>query len=69
MVVNVEVYLFRGESTEKLIKRFFKKCKKSDILKEYTDRITFYRKPSEKRKSKWLKNKWFKNKKNFDKKC
>lgn len=67
MVTNVLVKLRPGESQEKLLKRFSKKCKKSDIIREYLDKTSFYRKPSQKRKDKILKNKWLRSKKKFRK--
>ena len=43
--VNVEVELRERETTEKLIRRFIKKCKKEKIVEEYRAR-THYEKPS-----------------------
>jgi ribosomal protein S21 len=45
-VITVE--LSKGESQESLIRRFLKKVKKSEILKEVWDR-QYYEKPSEKK--------------------
>jgi ribosomal protein S21 len=52
MATNVKVELRRGESGERLIRRFIKKCKKEHILEIYRDRTTYYIKPSVKRKLK-----------------
>lgn len=48
---NVQVKLRRDESSERLIRRFLKKCKAEKIVQEVFDR-RFYEKPSlvEKRK-------------------
>lgn len=47
----VAVKAEKGESADKLIRRFRKKVKKSGILEELRER-QFYKKPSEKRKEK-----------------
>ena len=52
MASNVKVDLRRGESGERLIRRFIKKCKKEHILEIYRDRTSHYIKPSVKRKLK-----------------
>jgi len=52
----VEVRLEKNETSEKLIKRFFKKCKKQEIIKEYLEKTMFFRTKGEKRRSKMLKN-------------
>lgn len=44
----ITVELSKGESQESLIRRFLKKVKKSEILKEVWDR-QYYEKPSEKK--------------------
>jgi ribosomal protein S21 len=59
--VNVEVVLKPGESTDKLIKRFLKKVKKSDIIKEHLEK-TVFRTPSQKRRWKRAKNRHFREK-------
>jgi ribosomal protein S21 len=56
MVVNVEVVLKPNESADRLIKRFIKKCKKSDIIKEYLEK-TIFRSPSQKKRYKKAKAK------------
>jgi ribosomal protein S21 len=54
--VNVEVVLKPNESADRLIKRFIKKCKKSDIIKEYLEK-TIFRSPSQKKRYKKAKAK------------
>ena len=61
-VVNVEVKLREGESEDRLIKRFLKKCKKSEIIKEYREKTEFFRTRSQKRRDKRLKNKFLRMK-------
>lgn len=53
---NVEVFLRNGESVEKLIRRFFKKVKKTDIIKESLEKTAHARSKSQKRRDKILKN-------------
>jgi ribosomal protein S21 len=57
MAVNVEVRLRNGESQEKLIKRFFKKCKKEDIIKEYLAKTSFFKTRRQKKRERYLRNK------------
>jgi ribosomal protein S21 len=64
--VNIEVALKQGESADKLIKRFLKKCKKQDILKEHLEKVSFFRTNSQKRRAKRAKNKRLKE--NLEKK-
>ena len=52
MATNVRVDLRRGESSERLIRRFIKKCKRDRILETYRARTDHYIKPSVKRKLK-----------------
>ena len=52
MATNVKVDLRRGESGERLIRRFIKKCKKERILETHRERTADYVKPSVKRKLK-----------------
>ncbi len=52
MAVNVVVRPRRGESTERLIRRFIKKCKKEKIAETYRAKTDHYIKPSVKRKMK-----------------
>ncbi len=52
MAVNVVVKPRRGETTEKLIRRFIRKCKKDKIVEQYRARTDHYIKPSVKRKLK-----------------
>jgi ribosomal protein S21 len=52
MATNVAVELRRGESSERLIRRFSKKCKKERVLEIYREKTSYYIKPSVKRKIK-----------------
>tara|TARA_R110002020_G_scaffold331063_1_gene546674 strand:- start:488 stop:745 length:258 start_codon:yes stop_codon:yes gene_type:complete len=52
MATNIAVRPRRGEPTEKLIRRFIKKCKKEKILEDYRARTDHYIKPSVKKKMK-----------------
>lgn len=52
MATNVRVNARRGETTERLIRRFIKKCKKEKIVEIYRTRTTHHIKPSVKRKMK-----------------
>jgi hypothetical protein len=58
--INVEERLREGESAERLIKRFFKKCKKQEIIKEHLEKTSFFRTRRQKRRIKALKNKYLK---------
>ena len=52
MASNVIVKTRRGEPTEKLIRRFIRKCKKERVVEEYRARTDYYIKPSVKKKLK-----------------
>jgi len=52
VATNVSVELRRGESSEKLIRRFTRKVKNDKILETYKERTGYYIKPSVKRKIK-----------------
>jgi len=52
MPINTQVELRRGESSERLIRRFIKKCKRERIVETYRARTEHYIKPSVKRKLK-----------------
>jgi len=52
VATNVVVRLRRGESSERLIRRFNKKVKKEKILETYRVRTTHHIKPSVKKKIK-----------------
>ena len=56
-IINVEVKARPDESSEKLIKRFIKKCKKTDIIKEYLSHISFAQTKTQKKRAKIIKNK------------
>lgn len=65
--VNVSIVLKDGENQEKLIKRFFKICKKQGILEEHLEKVSHARSKSQKRRDKIRKNA-FQNKRNAAKK-
>jgi ribosomal protein S21 len=52
MAGNVSVRPRRGESTEKMIRRFIKKCKKDKILETYRAKTDYYIKPSVRKRMK-----------------
>lgn len=52
MAINVKVELRRGETSDRLIKRFIRKCKKEKVVEIYRARTAHYIKPSVKKKLK-----------------
>tara|TARA_B000000557_G_scaffold98860_1_gene80076 strand:- start:12199 stop:12435 length:237 start_codon:yes stop_codon:yes gene_type:complete len=52
MAVNVSVKARRNEHSDRLIRRFIKKCKKEKVVEKYRERTDFYQKPSVKRRNK-----------------
>lgn len=52
MATNVSVELKRGETAERLIRRFTRKVKNDKILETYKEKTSHYVKPSVKRKIK-----------------
>ncbi len=52
MATNVKVELRRGETSERLIRRFSKKCKKERVVEIYREKTGYFVKPSVKRKVK-----------------
>lgn len=62
-VASVCVRLEDGMSQEKLLKKFLKKCKNENIVREYLEKTSFYLSPSEKRKAKRRKNKFLREQK------
>lgn len=46
MATNVKVELRRGETSERLIRRFIKKCKKHKVVEIYRAHTDHYIKPS-----------------------
>jgi len=52
VATNIRVELKRGESPERLIRRFIKKCKKEKIVETYRTKTDYYIKPSVRRKLK-----------------
>jgi len=49
---NVKVELRRGETSERLIRRFSKKCKKERVVEIYREKTGYFVRPSVKRKVK-----------------
>jgi ribosomal protein S21 len=52
VATNVSVRLRRGESSERLIRRFVKKCKRERVVDIYKEKISHHIKPSVKKKLK-----------------
>mgnify|MGYP003628690181 CR=1 FL=1 len=52
MSTNIRVDLRRGETSEKLVRRFNRKCKKEGIVKLYREKTDHYIKPSIKKRIK-----------------
>jgi len=52
VATNVKVELRRGESSDRLIRRFIKKCKKDKVVEIYRSRTDHYIKPSVQKKIK-----------------
>ncbi len=52
MATNVTVRPRRGETQERMIRRFIRKCKKERIIEEYRERTDHHIKPSVKKKLK-----------------
>jgi len=52
VAINTRVDLRRGEHSERLIRRFIKKCKKEKVIETYRARTDHYIKPSVRRKMK-----------------
>ncbi len=52
MATNVKVDLRRGETGERLIRRFIKKCKREKVVELYRARTDHYIKPSVQKKLK-----------------
>ncbi len=46
MPVNLVVYKRRGETDERLIRRFIRRCKKQKIVEQYRSKTDHYIKPS-----------------------
>ena len=57
MIVNVEVRVDNDFEFEKALKRFNKKVKRSNILKELSDRM-FFKTRSQKKRDKLLRNRF-----------
>jgi ribosomal protein S21 len=52
VATNVKVSLRRGETGERLIRRFIKKCKREKVVELYRARTDHYIKPSVRKKLK-----------------
>lgn len=52
MATNITVELRRGESSERLIRRFIKKCKKDRVIEVYRSKTDHHIKPAVKRRLK-----------------
>ena len=52
MAINVTVRPRRGETQERMIRRFIRKCKKEKIIERYRERTDCHIKPSVKKKLK-----------------
>jgi ribosomal protein S21 len=52
VATNITVELRRGESPERLIRRFIKKCKKDGVVETYRSKTDHYIKPAVKRRLK-----------------
>tara|TARA_Y100000296_G_scaffold57376_1_gene65826 strand:+ start:215 stop:436 length:222 start_codon:yes stop_codon:yes gene_type:complete len=52
MATNVMVELRRGETSERLIRRFVRKCKKERVVETYREKTDYYIKPAPRRKLK-----------------
>ena len=52
MATNVIIRPRRNESSERLIKRFIRKCKKEKVIETYKAKTDFYIKPAVKKKLK-----------------
>ena len=52
MATNVTVRPRRGETQERMIRRFIRKCKKERIIEDYRERTDHHIKPSVKKKLK-----------------
>ena len=52
MAVNISVRLRGGETSERLIRRFIKKCKREKVVDQYRSKTDYHIKPSVKKKLK-----------------
>jgi len=60
-VINVEVTVKEGEPQERMIKRFFKNCKKANVVKEYLAKTSFFKPKRQKKKEKSENSTYLKN--------
>ena len=66
-IVNAEVKARRGESIERMIRRFIKTVKKEGILEEYREKM-YYEKPSDRKRKIKSRQQRIAEKKNIEKK-
>jgi len=57
MVINLEVELKKGETSEHLVKRFLKKIKKNELMDEIREK-RYYKSPSEKKREAQKEKTW-----------
>jgi len=62
MATNVVLYPREGELFEKFLKRFMKKCKKQEVLKEWYEKNYYFKSKSQKRREKTRRNKFLQSK-------
>lgn len=62
MVTNVEVRPYEGESVERLLKRFSKRCRKEALVSEVFNKM-YHKTKSQKRRAKRQKNAYLRRKK------
>ena len=62
--INIEVTPKYGESQDKMIRRFFKKCKKQRIMEEHLEKVMYFKTKSQKKRDKRIKNKHLREKLN-----
>lgn len=65
---NIIVFPKQGESQEKMIRRFFKKCKKQEIIQEHLSKTSFFVSKNEKKRKKIKENAFLRQKKAKNKK-
>ena len=62
MATNLVVELRGNESADRLIKRFLKKCKKQDVIREFLNKTSYFKSKSQKRKEKIVRNQFIRGK-------
>ena len=63
MAINVQVRLEDGMSQEKLLKKFQKKVKNENVIREFLDKTSFHQTKSQKRRAKQRKNQFLRQSK------